>query len=172
MMSPWAETLSAAGTDLTSLPFEASFRGPKLDPAWKTDLSQGNKIEWTDGGLKFSRGRIHTPTSGGSWGSISSGLKRNCVPTMRQAGSHRSLLWDAGNWCQVSVLPDGMVYTVELIEGIHRETRPVAGEKLPRECVAIELARDCVRYQYRLATTRWTTVRIIRRPELGEASRR
>ena len=62
--------------------------------------------------------------------------------------------------------PGGLLLLLwALSAGRHHETRPVAGEKLSRECVAIELAAECVRYQYRSATTRWMTARIIRRPD-------
>jgi len=140
---------TAARAQPIPLPFEESFRGPQLDPGWKVDLSHANKMLIADGGLKIVA-RQNT------YAHIRRPLQTDLVRVEAELRPDNAvswiaslfLYWDAGNWCQISVLPDGMVYTVELIDGRYSETRPVVSEKLGRECLAIELAADCVRYQY------------------------
>ena len=48
-----AAARSTAQAEPMPLPFEECFRGPQVDPAWKTDVSHGNKIVVADGSLKI-----------------------------------------------------------------------------------------------------------------------
>lgn len=156
-----------------SLPFRQSFTGAALDSAWTVNVSQGNTITATDGGLRIAAAlntyaHIQRPLE-------ADGVRASC--TLKPGGgiswvSSLFLYWDPHNWCQVSVLePELAYYAVQLIDGKLLETRRPLTDRSEWYQLGIALGEDCVRFQSHPQGGSWKSWLVVERPEnwLGRA---
>jgi len=115
---------TALGQQPKPIGWTERFQGPGLDPAWQAHVSAGNTIALQEGALRIS-----------AWQNTFAHVERPLgVDLVRAEGTlvpddaaswvcSLFLYWDPANWCQVSVLRDGMFYATELVEGRYREYR-------------------------------------------------
>ncbi|MEW6071365.1 MAG: hypothetical protein AB1726_02060 [Planctomycetota bacterium] len=148
------------------LPFADSFAAEALAPGWTADVGPAGAITVANGEL-----RIAAPMNAHAHVERALGIdpvRAECElgpgEGVSWAGS-LFLYWDAGDWCQISVLePDRRLYVVEAIGGVVSEHRLETRAPAEWHHVAIELAADGIRYETSDDGVLWRTARLARRP--------
>ena len=166
-----AGTLDAArGADVQQtalpLPFTENFASEKLNPAWTTHLAKGNRIEVKDGIVEL---RARPGTRAHFEHRLDRDLVRaSCVLQSTGPGATASLFvyWDASNYTQIGLNRPGAVrLEAREVLGTYAHDHDL-GSWLPGRwhALAIEVARDCIRYLGSDDSKHFKCLHVSRRP--------
>lgn len=140
-----------------------------LEPTWTKHLVSGNGIETADGSLKFSaRANTITYVEHG----LSNDLIRvSCALKSAAAPALLGLHWDESNFLQFGLnAPVGGKLNVREVLGTYPHDYEFARNQSEWQFVAIELARDCIRYLTSRDGKTFETIQVRPRPERFSAA--
>jgi polysaccharide deacetylase 2 family uncharacterized protein YibQ len=150
--------------------FHEDFSGGKADPGWQTHCSAGNEIAIRDGFAEINAdyntyAHLTRPLDADNV-TVSARIKPSSPAGVTWCTSV-FLEWNAGNWCQMGMIPSAggnRYYAVETVNGSTSESYLPDCSKQDWHYVRIQLGRDCIRYLASDDGKDWDCLRVIRRP--------
>ena len=161
----WA-SMSSAETPV----FREDFSGGQADARWQIHVSTGSNITILDGSAEITadvNSYAHLSRPLGMDNVTVSARIKPSSPAGVTWSTSAFLVWNAGDWCQMGIIPapgGGRYYAVETRGGVTKENYLNECDPTRWHHVRIQLGRDCVRYLAGDNGQDWRCLRVIERP--------
>lgn len=150
------------------IPFQDSFSGPALDPAWGVDASIGNEVRLEGGVVALyadenTYAHLERPLEVDN---VTASARIKPAPAVSWCTS-LFLYWDAGTWCQMGLIwrGEGRYYALQQVRGSYTEADLAPCDFDRWHFVRLELGQDCLRCLSSEDGQKWTLQQTIPRPE-------